>query len=222
MKAWLRSNRGFLVFLAGFLFFRTAVADWNPVPSGSMRPAIVEGDVVLVERIAYDWKFPLTDYSVHRVADPRRGDIVVFSSPLDGTRLIKRVVALPGDKVELRDDVLVINGQEATYGAPQPLMEPVAPGVRLPAVRRMESLFGQQRVVQQLPDVPARRNFGPITLGKDEFFMMGDNRDNSADSRVIGPVPRRLINGQATRILVSADITAHWMPRWDRIGSPLQ
>ncbi|WP_092942408.1 signal peptidase I [Roseateles sp. YR242] len=222
MKAWLRSNRGFLVFLAGFLFFRTAVADWNPVPSGSMRPTILEGDVVFVERIAYDWKLPLTDVSLFRVANPQRGDVVVFSSPRDGTRLIKRIVAVPGDEVEVRNDVLVINGQPATYSAPQWLEETVAPGVHLPAVREVEELLGQRRLVQQLPGVASRRNFGPLKLATDEFFMMGDNRNNSEDSRAIGPVPRRLITGQARRLLVSADITAHWAPRWERFGAALR
>ncbi|WAC71002.1 signal peptidase I [Roseateles sp. SL47] len=222
MKTWLRSNRRFLIFMAGFLFLRTAVADWNPVPSGSMRPTILEGDVVFVERVAYDWKLPLTDLSLHRVADPQRGDVVVFHSPVDGTRLIKRIVAVPGDQVQLRDDVLIINGEAARY---QPLAwteETVAPGLQLPALRQLESVQAQQRVVQQLPGVAARRNFGPLQLATDEYFMMGDNRDNSADSRVIGPVPRHLITGQARRILVSADITGHWMPRWERIGSPLR
>lgn len=222
MAAWLRSNRGFLVFVLGFLFFRTAVADWNPVPSGSMRPTILEGDVVLVERVAYDWKVPLTNYSVHRVADPQRGDVVVFRSPKDNTRLIKRIVAVPGDEVEMRGDVLVINGQPATYSDAQSVEEALAPGIHLPAIRAEEELLGNRRQVQLLPGVPGRRTFGPLTLAPDEFFMMGDNRNNSEDSRFIGPVPRELITGHAVRVLVSADITAHWGPRWERFGEKLR
>src|SRR5512142_486043 len=101
MKKWLRENRGFIVFLLLFGFFRTAIADWNPIPSGSMRPSLLEGDVVFVNRLAYDFKLPLTDVVLAHLGEPRRGDVVTFSSPRDGTRLIKRIAALPGDRVEM-------------------------------------------------------------------------------------------------------------------------
>ena len=79
MLRWLKSNRGFVMFLLGVGLFRTAVADWNPIPSGSMRPTLLEGDVVLVDRLAYDLKLPLTDMVLAHRADPRRGDVVTFS-----------------------------------------------------------------------------------------------------------------------------------------------
>ncbi|WP_343630376.1 signal peptidase I [Roseateles sp.] len=222
MKTWLGANRNFLLLMAGFLFFRTAIADWNPVPSGSMRPTILEGDVVFVERVAYDWKVPLTEISLRRVDDPHRGDVVTFSSPRDGTRLIKRVVAIPGDTVELRGDRLIINGEPARYAPVEEVTEPVAPGVALRGVREIEEWGGQRRVVQFLPEVNARRDFGPLQVPADAYFMMGDNRDNSEDSRFIGLVQRRQIIGQAHRVLVSADITGHWAPRWDRFAAPLR
>ena len=222
VTAWLRENRSFLLFVAGFLFFRTAIADWNPVPTSSMRPTILEGDVVFVERVAYDWKVPLTDISVRRVGEPRRGDVVTFNSPRDGTRLIKRVVAVPGDTVELRGDRLILNGEPATYAPLAEVEESLAPGIEVRGVREMEQWGGQRHVVQFLPDIRARRDFGPVTVPPDQYFMMGDNRDNSEDSRFIGLVPRRLIIGQAHRVLVSADITARWAPRWDRFVSPLR
>src|SRR6218665_2082845 len=113
MPRWFKENKGFLIFLLCFGVLRTAVADWNPVPSASMRPTILEGDVVLVNRLAYDLKIPFTDISLARLGDPQRGDIVTFSSPKDGERLIKRLVGLPGDIVELRDNRLFINQQPA-------------------------------------------------------------------------------------------------------------
>ncbi|XLM20219.1 signal peptidase I, partial [Chromobacterium piscinae] len=94
--------RGFLVFLLLFGLFRTAVADWNPIPSGSMRPTVLEGDLVLVNRLAYDLKLPLSNVILQQTGEPLRGDIVTFYSPKDGTRLIKRLVAVPGDTVEMR------------------------------------------------------------------------------------------------------------------------
>ncbi|WP_416757139.1 signal peptidase I [Roseateles sp. So40a] len=222
VAAWLRENRSFLLFVAGFLFFRTAIADWNPVPSGSMRPTILEGDVVFVDRTAYDWKVPLTDLSLRRVGEPRRGDVVTFSSPRDGTRLIKRVVAVPGDVVELRGDRLILNGEAATYAPVGEVAEALVPGVEVRGVREVEQWGGQERIVQFLPALNAPRDFGPVVVPADAFFMMGDNRDNSQDSRYIGLVPRRLIIGQAHRVLVSADIKGRWAPRWDRFAAPLK
>ena len=115
MKNWVRSNKGFLAFLVLFGMFRTAVADWNPIPSASMHPNLLEGDVVLVNRLAFDLKVPLTDVVLAHLGEPRRGDIVTFRSPRDRTLLIKRVVALPGDVVEMRNERLFINGRGADY-----------------------------------------------------------------------------------------------------------
>ena len=102
MANWIKNNRGFIAFLLCFGFFRLAIADWNPVPSGSMRPTLLEGDVVLVNRLAYDFKLPLTDTALLRLDEPQRGDVITFSSPKDGVRLIKRLVAVQGDTADSR------------------------------------------------------------------------------------------------------------------------
>ncbi|MFO1329146.1 MAG: signal peptidase I [Rubrivivax sp.] len=222
MRRWMRDNRGFVLFVLGLLFVRTAVADWNPIPSGSMRPTLLEGDVVLVDRLAYDLKLPLTDRVLRRLADPQRGDVVTFHSPRDGTRLIKRIVALPGDRVELRDGVLVVNGEAATYDAAESLVEPLAPGVGVQALRVDEHAAGHVRRVQLLRGASAARDFGPLVLPEGRYFMLGDNRDNSADSRFIGPVPRQLIIGRAHHVLLSADILGAWWPRASRFGAEIR
>ena len=223
MRGWLKRNRGLLAFLLCLGIFRTAVADWNPVPTGSMRPTILEGDVVLVDRLAYDLKLPLTDIILVPLGDPRRGDIVTFSSPVDGTRLIKRVVAIPGDTVALRGDTLFVNGAAARYDGPLAAPGPLAgdDGGRT-AVRAVERIAGSTRTVQFLPQAPAMRDFGPVTIPADCYFMMGDNRDDSEDSRYIGVVPRRLLIGRAGRLLLSADIRDHWQPRFRRFGKALR
>ena len=221
LNHWLHANRGFLIFLLCLGVFRTAVADWNPVPSGSMRPTILEGDVVLVNRLAYDLKVPLTDVSLAPLGEPQRGDIVTFTSPTDGTRLIKRLVAVPGDVVEMKDEVLFINHQPATYSDLRTVAEPIAPGVTAQATRATESMHGKAYSVQFLAGVSARRSFGPVVVPAGHYFMLGDNRDNSADSRFIGFVPRARLIGRAGHVLVSADVTSHWMPRFERIGSAL-
>ena len=223
MTQWLKNNRGFLAFLLLFGLFRTAVADWNPIPSGSMHPNVLEGDVVFVNRLAYDLKLPLTDRILAHVGNPRRGDIVTFSSPVDGTRLIKRLIALPGDQVEMRDKRLVINGVAARYapvaGAPEP-------GVGDDANWRVERLLehtsaGSQHEIQWLDGRHSVDSFATVTIPQGYYLMLGDNRDNSADSRFIGLVPRHLLIGKAVRILVSADIKGNWMPRLDRFGQAL-
>ncbi len=222
MKGFIRANKGFILFLCLFGVFRTAVADWNPVPSGSMRPNLLEGDVVFVNRLAFDVKLPLTDTIVAHTGEPQRGDVVTFISPKDGTRLIKRLVALPGDVVEMRNELLIINGQQARYDSLQQVMEPAGKG-QVPALRISETVDGHARRVQFIPQVntPAR-NFGPVTVPPDQYMMLGDNRDNSADSRYIGFVPRNLLIGRAERVLVSADILDNWGPRFDRFGKSLR
>lgn len=94
---------------------RSAVVDWNWVPTGSMKPTIVEGDLVLVNKLAYDLKIPFTTHHLAAWSNPQRGDIVVCFSPDDGTRLVKRVVGLPGDTLALRHDTLVVNGVAQHY-----------------------------------------------------------------------------------------------------------
>ncbi|MFL6658356.1 MAG: signal peptidase I [Massilia sp.] len=221
MKNWLRANKGFLAFLLLFGVFRTAIADWNPIPSGSMRPGLLEGDVVFVNRLAFNLKVPLTDVVLARTGDPHRGDVVTFSSPADGTRLIKRVMAVPGDVVEMREEKLIINGQPATYTPTEQVMEPIGKGHYTEAQRFDEQVGQQHQQIQILPQMVARRNFEPMTIPPDQFLMLGDNRDNSADSRYIGLVPRHLLIGRAVRVLVSADIEGNWMPRGERFGKSL-
>lgn len=219
---WLRANRGFLVFLLCFGLLRTAIADWNPVPSASMRPSILEGDVVLVNRLAYDAKLPLTEISLARLVEPQRGDIVTFAAPATGVLLIKRLVALPGDTVELRDGRLLSNGEAAQYSQAEPALETLGPGRVLAAIRSTETVAGSSRRIQHLPGLDAAGQFGPLRVPAEHYFMLGDNRDNSADSRVIGAVPRRLLVGRAHHILLSADITDRWQPRWERVAAALR
>ena len=226
MKDLIRANKGFIAFLLLFGVFRTAVADWNPIPSPSMRPNLLEGDVVFVNRLAYNVKVPLTDIVLGATGEPQRGDIVTFSSPKDGTRLIKRIIALPGDRVEMRSERLVINGRLADYAPIGSATETIAGIGAINAVRFTESLAestGAMRshAIQVLPQVAARRDFAPITVPPGQYMMLGDNRDNSEDSRYIGLVPRALLIGRAERLLVSADIKGNWLPRTERFGMNL-
>jgi signal peptidase I len=222
MKTWLRANKGFIAFLMLFGLFRTAVADWNPIPSASMHPNLLEGDVVFVNRLAFDLKVPLTDVVVAHLGEPQRGDIVTFSSPLDKTRLIKRVIALPGDTVAMQKDQLIINGQPAGYSMPADAVEAIEHVGKLQALQLTETSGGSERRIQLLPQVASsRRDFAPLTVPAGSYLMLGDNRNNSMDSRYIGLVPREMLIGRAVRVLVSADIVGNWMPRTERFGMAL-
>ncbi len=221
MRNWLRNNRGLIIFLLLFGLFRTGIADWNPIPSGSMRPTLLEGDVVFVNRLAYDLKVPLTDIIVSHLGEPERGDIVTFSRPGDGTRLIKRVVALPGDLVEMRSKRLFINGSMADYQPKAALMEPDGNAGLSPAMRWREQLSGAAYDIQWYTDTATAPDFGPLRVPRGQFLMLGDNRDRSADSRFFGLVPREKLIGRAERLLVSVAYQHDWSPRFGRFGKSL-
>ena len=226
LRRLLRDHRGFLLMLLGLGLFRTAVADWNPIPSASMRPTLLEGDVVLVNRLAYDLKLPLTDVVLLPLGEPRRGDVVTFSSPAGGTRLIKRIVGLPGDRIAMRDGELILNGRPLAYRDAHQQGERLAPGWVVDAERATEDLGGRPHAVQRLPGLVARREVAELTVPAGQYFMMGDNRDNSEDSRVIGTVPRERLIGRAHHVLVAADWLGEdgWRmaPRFERWGTAIR
>jgi signal peptidase I len=210
--------------MAAVLFaVRSSLADWNDVPTGSMKPTILEGDRVYVNKLAYDLKIPFTTMHLAEWGNPQRGDIVVFYSPHDGQRLVKRVIGLPGDTIELRNNVLLLNGEQVEYEAvKEDLLRDVA-GIdaeRLHFTR--EDFPNRPHAVATWPEVPAKRNFGPVTVSEGSYFMMGDNRDNSFDSRYFGPVERKRILGRATGVVISLDRDHYWKPRTDRFLSKLQ
>ena len=203
---------------------KSALVDINYVPTGSMKPTILEGDVVVINKLAYDLRVPFTFARVARWAEPARGDIVVCFSPADGQRLVKRVAAAPGDTVELRANTLYLNGVAQSYA---PL--PAAVTADLPEDERRRATFaheqlagGRPHAVMALPGRPAWRDFGPVTVPADAYFMLGDNRDNSFDSRFFGFVPRREIIGQAKGVVVSGDLDHGLRPRWIRFASALE
>jgi signal peptidase I len=213
-----REYRSLLAFLALMLGFRSAWADWVTVPTGSMNPTIVEGDRLWVDKHAFGLRVPFTLIRVTAGRDPERGEIVVFDSPRDGTSLVKRVIAVPGDVISLDGEVLTINGRRARYvpGNPdhlRPLL--AATDAQHPMV--LEELDAARRHdVLLLPDRISHHRFGPLVVPQGMYFMLGDNRDNSADSRYFGFVPRRNIVGRATRIVVSLDPDNYYLPRRER------
>ena len=201
--------------------FKSAIAEFNWVPTGSMKPTILEGDVVTVNKLAYDLKFPFTLARLAAWGDPVPGEIVVFFSPKDGERLIKRVIAGPGDTVEMREDVLYLNGRKLDYALAGG--HPFGPEIYedpQPVIAK-EAHPGQAHWVMALPSRPAMRSFPAVTVPAGSYFMMGDSRDNSFDSRFFGVVERKQIVGRAGRVLLSLDKNHHYVPRLRRSLSPL-
>ena len=212
LSVFLREYRGLLLFIALMLVFRSAVADWNDVPSSSMHPSIVEGDRVLVNKLAYDLKLPFAGIGVARLGEPRRGEVIVFNSVAADTRLIKRVVGLPGETVALAHGRLIVNGEVAEY-APQP-----SP---MPGLVAEESIAGMRHRIRYSGAGSGAGDFGPTTVPAGHYLVLGDHRDNSADSRVYGFVPREEIAGRAERVVFSLDYERWLRPRGERFLLPL-
>jgi len=219
---WQKEIRSLLILGLIIFSIRSSLADWSDVPTGSMKPTILEGDRVYVNKLAYDLKVPFTTCHLAQWSNPQRGDIVVFFSPRDGTRLVKRVVGVPGDRIELRNNALVLNGQPVEYKPmAEELLHDLAVADRASQVFAVEQLAGRPHAIAAIPAAPALRSFGPCSVPEGNYFMMGDNRDNSFDSRYFGPVPRKQIVGRATAVALSFDRQNYWVPRWQRFFTAL-
>ena len=226
-KIW-KQNKGFLLFIFLMLFFRSAIADWYHVPTGSMQPTILIGDRVLVDKLAFDVKIPFTQMSLSRQAEPERGDIIVFDSKVSEERLIKRVIGLPGDIVELRNNRLLVNHKPVDIE----LLEYSSEFDDFLNDRNIATyyreLFGADEMAIKSHTIRIRldrrsqiSSFAPIKVPRDNYWVMGDNRDNSADSRVIGLVPREELIGRAESVVISLDKNNYYLPRKERYSVEL-
>ena len=206
-----RNNRGFLLFLFLMFAFRSAIADWNDVPSGSMRPTIIEGDRIVINKLAYDLHIPFTQISVVQFGDPAPGDIIIFESKAAGKRLVKRVIGVPGDVVELSHNQLTINKQQLHY-------ERLAMYSDYTLLN--ETLANSPHLIRTTTDKGANNammaNMPAVKVPPQHYLVLGDNRDNSADSRVIGFVPRDEIIGRSKTVAFSLDYDNYFLPRSDR------
>jgi signal peptidase I len=204
--------RSFLPVLLIVLVLRSFLVEPFQIPSSSMVPTLLVGDYILVNKFAYGIRLPVLNEKVVDVGEPRRGEVMVFFPPNDSRYFIKRVIGLPGDRVAYRDKVLYVNGERM----PQSLIAQLPP--LNPTYQILEEeLAGVSHVVRKellrrIPD-----DF-ETTVSPGHYFMMGDNRDNSSDSRVWGQVPERNIVGKAFAIWM------HWgsffsVPSFSRVGA---
>lgn len=217
---FLARNKGFITFMLCMIVFRSAVADWNVVPTGSMQPTIKIGDRILIGKLAYDVRLPLTHVSLLHLADPQRGDIVVLDSHSANERLVKRVIGLPGDRVAMRGNVLFINGHAARYAAGG--YSGIRDDLRDPAhyeIERYGAMHHAIRLSDYRPSLAS--HFGPVQVPTGHYLLLGDDRDNSMDSRYFGFFPRQEIVGRARHVVASLAPEHHYLPRADRFGAPL-
>ena len=201
------------------LLFRSSITDWNQVPTGSMKPSILDGDRIVVDKLAYDLRVPFTLTRIAKWSDPERGDIVTFPSPVNENLFVKRVVGIPGDIVELRQNQLYVNGIKATYeDVPEDLVQKFM--IDDPANFRVlrESLLGSERTIMVLRGnlTSNHESFPPTEVPAGQYVMMGDNRDFSSDSRSIGFIERKRIIGRAYAIAFSVDYDHFYLPRLNR------
>ena len=201
------------------VIFRSAVADWNQVPSGSMLPSILIGDRVIVDKLAYDLRLPLTLTRVAQWRNPQRSDIVTFESPKDGLLLIKRVIGIPGDIVSLKDNRLSVNGIAGVYEKLP--VHSIHADLQMPFSHTdvfLEKLLGEERQIMLFrnPSKSTAASFQAITVPQGHYLMLGDNRDNSGDYRAIGLVPRSAIIGRAQTVAFSLNYDDYYLPRGDR------
>jgi signal peptidase I len=199
-KSALRENiEAILVAIVIALFIRTFVVQAFKIPSGSMKQTLQIGDHILVNKFIYGVRIPYFHKSIIPLKKPRRGDIIVFKYPRDPHKdFIKRVIGIPGDEIEIRNKKLYVNQKQVNpdYG-----------------------VYTDSRILSA--NVRPRDNFGPITVPEHSLFVMGDNRDESYDSRFWGFVDYKALNGKAFIIYWSWD-KENFGVRWDRLGQILK
>lgn len=185
------------------LFVRTFVFQAFKIPTGSMKPNLLVGDHLLVNKFMFAPTASALEKAILPMRDIRRGDVIVFKFPEEPDRdFIKRVIGLPGDTLELKNQTVFINGQALT--------EPYAHYLFPPADETQSDGFD------------LRRKYGPVSVPAEHYFMMGDNRDDSQDSRFWGFLPKSYVKGRALFIYWSFDVpddgtSSGFSPRWGRL-----
>jgi len=187
------------------LFIRTFIIQAFKIPTGSMEDTLLVGDFLFVNKFLYGAMVPVVDARLPQVRDPHRGDIIVFKYPNDPSRdFIKRVIGTPGDTLQIKNKVVYINGERLD----EPYTKFTNSHIRPPSYRNTQIYP---------PGAGNRDNYGPYVVPARHYFMMGDNRDNSDDSRFWGPLDRDLIKGRALFIYWSWN-GEKLRPRLNRLG----
>ena len=208
--------RSFFPVILIVLLIRSFLFEPFRIPSDSMMPTLLDGDFIFVNKFSYGLRLPVVNAKLVSIGEPQRGDVIVFRLPRDpATNYIKRLVGLPGDHIVVRGQNLYINGERVKV-EPDGIYREHGYQAQLAT----EHLGQTQHQVLYLPGGGARDYDEIVPAG--HYFFMGDNRDNSRDSRFfeVGFVPERNLVGKAVRIWLNWDLPA--APIWDRIGAPIR
>lgn len=199
--------QSFFPVLLFVLVIRSFIFEPFRIPSGSMMPTLLQGDYIFVKKYTYGLRLPVLESKIVEIGMPERGDVAVFRLPSDpNINFIKRVIGLPGDKLRYDNHRLTINGEEVD------LQVDAAP-------RFIENLDGREHAILITHPGNVSRD-GTYTVPEGHYFMMGDNRDNSRDSRYIDAIPETHLVGEAVRIWMHMD-GLEW-PTWSRIGTKIE
>ncbi len=210
-------SKSFFPVLLLVLLLRSFIVEPFRIPSGSMRPTLLEGDFILVNKFTYGLRLPLTGTHMVSLSEPKRGDIMVFRNPEDPSiNFIKRVVALPGDTVSYKDKTVFINGTPAPKDYIETNYDKDSTGIERKVKHYHESLDEVEHSIYVSPI--SHGDYQEVTVPEGHYFVLGDNRDFSRDSRVWGFVPDKLVLGKAFYIWLSVDTQKKDM-RWSRLGS---
>jgi signal peptidase I len=198
--------RSFFPVLLLILLFRSFLAEPFKIPSGSMMPTLLVGDFILVNKFAYGLRLPVLNTKILAVGEPKRGDVFVFRFPENPKEdYIKRVIGLPGDEITYRNKTLFINGKEITENYLGPYTGPSEPTNRMNGAQvKLEQLDGVDHRIMELPQLQIGHE-GTWKVPDGYYFAMGDNRDNSLDSRFWGFVPEANLVGKALVIWMNWD-----------------
>ncbi|CAN5538839.1 hypothetical protein BH10BDE1_BH10BDE1_18640 [soil metagenome] len=217
----LKRNLYLVTVMTSLFAFRWSVAEPFQIPSGSMEPTIHIGDRIVVNKSAYDVRLPFTKFVLHKVADPARGEVVVFNNPMTGICLVKRLIGVPGDHIEIQDGFVWVNGV---------MIEGDGEGLRRLTEAQNEisidEFYYTARIGDRLATLKrlpmyARHEDLVIDIPADRYFMMGDNRDNSLDSRSWGLAKREDLKGAAKFVLYNFTLNDGFIPRIDAARSGL-
>ncbi len=212
--------RAFFPVLAVVLVLRSFVAEPFRIPTSSMMPTLLIGDFILVNKFAYGVRLPINNRKVIEIGEPERGDVVVFRPPHQPDQdWIKRVIGLPGDVIRFEGDVLTVNGVELQYEA-MGSYSGVGRGREMDgASLLLEDLTGRRHEVLEFIGRADFRGQGEWRVPEGEYFVMGDNRDRSDDSRFWGTLPESQLRGKAFLVWMNFDASAPGWIGWNRIGN---
>ena len=209
--------RSFFPVLAIVLFLRSFVFEPYKIPSSSMVPTLLIGDFIFVSKFSYGVRLPVIHAKIIETGEPERGDVAVFRLPADpSVNYIKRIIGLPGDRVEYTRGRLSVNGEEVPLTAQGHYSNGEESGMLY------AELLGDQPHPLLHKNREFSRSFGPATVPPDAYFVMGDNRENSTDGRFpsVGYIPERNLVGRAGRIWFN--FRWNQWPKWERIGDKIQ